>query len=47
MTYRRVAAILIAGIWLAPMAAEAQTKIKMGSVRSTVLGGILSAKERG
>ena len=47
MAYRHIAVALAVGVLLAPFAAQAQTKIKMGSVRSTVLGGVLTAKERG
>src|SRR6478735_8035156 len=47
MMYRLAAATLAAGMLFAPLAAQAQTKIKMGTVRSTVIGGALSAKERG
>jgi NitT/TauT family transport system substrate-binding protein len=47
MTYHRIAAVIAAGVLLAPIAAQAQTKIKMGTVRSTVIGGAVAAKERG
>ena len=41
MMYRLAAATLAAGMLFAPLAAQAQTKIKMGTVRSTVIGGAL------
>ena len=46
MTYLRVAALLALWPLLAP-AAQAQTKIKLGTVRSTVIGAAVAAKERG
>jgi len=47
MKFRCIAAVVAAGLWFVPIAAPAQTKIKMGTVRSTVIGGAVSAKERG
>ena len=40
MACRHIAVAFAIGVLLAPFAAQAQTKIKMGSVRSTVLGGV-------
>lgn len=47
MTYRNVAALAALCLWLTPVAAAAQTKVKIGTVRSTVIGASLTAKERG
>ncbi|HVG52240.1 MAG TPA: ABC transporter substrate-binding protein [Xanthobacteraceae bacterium] len=47
MKYRRIIALSLLGAFLAPLAAQAQTKVKMGTVRSTVIGAALAAKERG
>jgi NitT/TauT family transport system substrate-binding protein len=47
MTCHRIAFLLALGLLIAPLAAQAQTKIKIGTVRSTVIGAALTAKERG
>ncbi|MGZ5865198.1 MAG: ABC transporter substrate-binding protein [Xanthobacteraceae bacterium] len=46
MNFCRIAFPILLGC-LAPLAAQAQTKIKMGTVRSTVMGATFGAKERG
>ncbi len=47
MSYRRIVALSVLGVLIAPLAAQAQTKVKVGTVRSTVIGAALTAKERG
>jgi NitT/TauT family transport system substrate-binding protein len=47
MTRRPIALAVLLGFLLTPLAAQAQTKIRVGTVRSTVMGATLAAKERG
>jgi NitT/TauT family transport system substrate-binding protein len=47
MSYLRIAALFALGLLFAFDAAQAQTKIKLGTVRSTVIGAAVAAKERG
>jgi NitT/TauT family transport system substrate-binding protein len=47
MTRWSIALPAVLGVLIASSAAQAQTKIKVGTVRSTVMGATLIAKERG
>ncbi len=44
MLYRLLMAAMLASL---PLAAQAQTKVKVGTVRATVIGGVVLAKEHG
>jgi NitT/TauT family transport system substrate-binding protein len=47
MTLRHFVSFIAAAAMLAPAVAGAQTKVKLGTVRSTVIGAAVAAKERG